>query len=301
MDTALALAGRVCGSGARLHGRAGGDRGRRLVDRRRRVRLRGRARLGGLVPPQRRQTPRSRSAGRGSRLSVAAASTTTGGRAAACRPPAGPPAPLVARGVGKRFGGAVALDGVDLDVRAGAVVGLVGPNGSGKTTLLHAVAGLARARRRHDRASRERRPARAPPALRRRSCPDEPTGLRRADASRSSSRSSTPSGGAGERAAARAEVLLDGVRPRRPAAVSGSGRSRAGCAGRRAPLRRSRSRRRSSSSTRRRRRSTPRRSSSSARRSRRSLRAAAACCSRPRICISRAPPATRSCCSTAAS
>ena len=35
-----------------------------------------------------------------------------------------------------------ALDGVDLDVRAGAVVGLVGPNGSGKTTLLHAAAGL---------------------------------------------------------------------------------------------------------------------------------------------------------------
>ena len=50
--------------------------------------------------------------------------------------------PLVARGVGKRYGGVAALDGVDLDVRAGAVVGLVGPNGSGKTTLLHAVAGL---------------------------------------------------------------------------------------------------------------------------------------------------------------
>jgi ABC-2 type transport system ATP-binding protein len=46
------------------------------------------------------------------------------------------------RDVGKRFGGLTALDGVDLDVRAGAVVGLVGPNGSGKTTLLHAAAGL---------------------------------------------------------------------------------------------------------------------------------------------------------------
>ena len=66
----------------------------------------------------------------------------TGGRAAAGRPPAGPSIPLVARGVGKRYGGVAALDGVDLDVRAGAVVGLVGPNGSGKTTLLHAVAGL---------------------------------------------------------------------------------------------------------------------------------------------------------------
>ena len=65
----------------------------------------------------------------------------TSGRAAARRPPAGQPA-LVARAVGKRFGGVAALDGVDLDVRPGAVVGLVGPNGSGKTTLLHAAAGL---------------------------------------------------------------------------------------------------------------------------------------------------------------
>jgi len=69
-----------------------------------------------------------------------------GGRAAG-RPPTGHlpdvrPAPLVAAGVRKRYGGAIALDGVDLQVRAGAVVGLVGPNGSGKTTLLHAVAGL---------------------------------------------------------------------------------------------------------------------------------------------------------------
>ena len=48
----------------------------------------------------------------------------------------------MARGVGKCFGGFAALDAVDLDVPAGAVVGLVGPNGSGKTTLLRAVAGL---------------------------------------------------------------------------------------------------------------------------------------------------------------
>ena len=65
-----------------------------------------------------------------------------------------PCVPLVARGVGKRYGGAVALAGVDLDVRPGTVVGLVGPNGSGKTTLLHAVAGLLGVDAGIDRASR---------------------------------------------------------------------------------------------------------------------------------------------------
>jgi len=68
------------------------------------------------------------------------------GRAAAGRPPAQapPPAPaaLHVSGAWKRYGGTAALAGVDLEVRPGAVVGLVGPNGSGKTTLLHAAAGL---------------------------------------------------------------------------------------------------------------------------------------------------------------
>lgn len=43
-----------------------------------------------------------------------------------------------------RLGGADVVSGVDLEVRAGAWVGVVGPNGAGKTTLLRAVAGLAR-------------------------------------------------------------------------------------------------------------------------------------------------------------
>ena len=42
----------------------------------------------------------------------------------------------------KRYGAVLALDRVDLCVKAGSIVGLVGPNGSGKTTLLHAAAGL---------------------------------------------------------------------------------------------------------------------------------------------------------------
>ncbi len=41
-----------------------------------------------------------------------------------------------------RFGGHVALDGVDVHAEAGLVTGLIGPNGAGKTTLFNAVCGL---------------------------------------------------------------------------------------------------------------------------------------------------------------
>lgn len=48
-----------------------------------------------------------------------------------------------ARGIAKRFGDVVALDGIDLDVTQGQIHGLVGPNGAGKTTLLGLLLGLA--------------------------------------------------------------------------------------------------------------------------------------------------------------
>jgi ABC-2 type transport system ATP-binding protein len=54
------------------------------------------------------------------------------------------PRPAVrARGITKAFGNVVALDGIDLDVAAGQIHGLVGPNGAGKTTLLGILLGLA--------------------------------------------------------------------------------------------------------------------------------------------------------------
>ena len=49
---------------------------------------------------------------------------------------------LDCRGVVRRFGGLVALSGIDMQVRTGEIFGLVGPNGSGKTTMTNAITGF---------------------------------------------------------------------------------------------------------------------------------------------------------------
>jgi branched-chain amino acid transport system ATP-binding protein len=49
---------------------------------------------------------------------------------------------LCVRGLSRKFGALAALDGIDLEIEAGAIHGIIGPNGSGKTTLFNCVTGL---------------------------------------------------------------------------------------------------------------------------------------------------------------
>src|SRR5258708_13017187 len=51
---------------------------------------------------------------------------------------------LAMRGIVKSYGAVRANRGIDLDVSAGAIVGLLGENGSGKTTLMNVLYGLVR-------------------------------------------------------------------------------------------------------------------------------------------------------------
>ncbi|MBF8289589.1 MAG: transporter related protein [Chloroflexi bacterium] len=51
---------------------------------------------------------------------------------------------LVVRGLGKRYGERVALDGVDLDLPGSTLLAVIGTNGAGKSTLLGCLAGILR-------------------------------------------------------------------------------------------------------------------------------------------------------------
>jgi ABC-2 type transport system ATP-binding protein len=50
---------------------------------------------------------------------------------------------IEAHGLRKAFGNKIALDGIDLRVEEGRILGIIGPNGAGKTTALNAILGLA--------------------------------------------------------------------------------------------------------------------------------------------------------------
>jgi ABC-2 type transport system ATP-binding protein len=63
-------------------------------------------------------------------------------RRAACRKSVNVMATIEARGLRKTFGTTVALDGIDLHVEEGRILGMIGPNGAGKTTALNAILGL---------------------------------------------------------------------------------------------------------------------------------------------------------------
>jgi branched-chain amino acid transport system permease protein len=61
-----------------------------------------------------------------------------------CPGDSGAPIALEVRGLTKNFGGLMAIDRVNFQVRRGSLHGLIGPNGSGKTTTLNVVTGLYR-------------------------------------------------------------------------------------------------------------------------------------------------------------
>nr|WSZ96606.1 ABC transporter ATP-binding protein [Streptomyces sp. NBC_00857] len=90
------------------------------------------------APDRTRDRTRDR-ASAGAREAEPAGEAGAGGAGARTAPPA-----VRVEGLWKRFGGQIAVAGIDLELPAGRFVGLVGPNGAGKTTTLSMVTGLLR-------------------------------------------------------------------------------------------------------------------------------------------------------------
>ena len=92
-----------------------------------------------VKPPARRRGRAVLKAEAGSAAEGAVAADSTAARTAP-----GPDAPkaLEVIGLTKRFGGITAVDHVDLDLRAGEMLGLIGQNGAGKTTLFDCISGF---------------------------------------------------------------------------------------------------------------------------------------------------------------
>jgi branched-chain amino acid transport system ATP-binding protein len=106
----------------------------------------GAAAAGGETEPARPTSRRRRRRGEpaAAELDIPAAAPAAAGGQPAGRVPPSAEAPVVleCRGVVKRFGGITAVDQVDLTLRQGQILGLIGQNGAGKTTLFDCVSGF---------------------------------------------------------------------------------------------------------------------------------------------------------------
>lgn len=71
-------------------------------------------------------------------------STRLADRPVATPAPSDEPVLLSARNLSRRFGGLMAVSGVDLDLAAGTTLGVIGPNGAGKSTLVNLLTGHLR-------------------------------------------------------------------------------------------------------------------------------------------------------------
>ena len=84
-------------------------------------------------------------------------------------PPVSPPPPAVRlRGVSLRYGKKTALDGIDLDIPSGRLVGVIGPDGVGKSSLFALIAGARAIRqllRGHNGSGEQQREQDRPPHL----------------------------------------------------------------------------------------------------------------------------------------